>query len=442
MKNSRKALIVSYHFPPSASTGAIRPMKFVKYLSGFGWNPIVLTCNNSFDFGAKKNTELLKDVPKNTTIVRTHTFEPLNYWYKRNEHLPRETVKGNKKGSENFITTVSKKIKGFILDILNIPDCYQGWIPFAFLQGLKIIAKHDIDIIFATTPPPSATVVGYLLSVLTKKPLILDYRDPWTTTIWAKKHFRFFESLNKKIEHKAQLQAKYIISMSKTRANELHSMYSDVDISKHVIIPNGYDPEERAQKAADLFDKLTFIHAGYLYNNDGIGTFIDVITDLIEKDMDIKNNIKILFAGAKPDYPLFNKLDKIGIASYIGKLPRKECLDTIAKSHVSLVILRNDSFSLGCIASKVFDCMMLRKPILGIIPKGETKDLIEKTRTGVAVESNDKQGLKKAILDFYNQYKNGGLTITPDNTLIEKYDRRELTKQLAHLFNKTVEAVN
>ncbi len=32
----RKILIVSYHFPPDASVGGMRPAKFAKYLAQFG----------------------------------------------------------------------------------------------------------------------------------------------------------------------------------------------------------------------------------------------------------------------------------------------------------------------------------------------------------------------------------------------------------------------
>src|SRR5438034_10867637 len=39
----KKLLLITYHYPPSAAVGAIRPSKFVRYLPELGWQPIVLT---------------------------------------------------------------------------------------------------------------------------------------------------------------------------------------------------------------------------------------------------------------------------------------------------------------------------------------------------------------------------------------------------------------
>jgi len=46
--NSRKILLISYHFPPSAGVGSIRPAKFAKYLPQFGWHPYVLTIDEKY----------------------------------------------------------------------------------------------------------------------------------------------------------------------------------------------------------------------------------------------------------------------------------------------------------------------------------------------------------------------------------------------------------
>src|SRR5690349_21131617 len=44
----RKILIISYHFPPDAAVGGMRPAKFAKYLPQFGWEPIILTVKQHY----------------------------------------------------------------------------------------------------------------------------------------------------------------------------------------------------------------------------------------------------------------------------------------------------------------------------------------------------------------------------------------------------------
>lgn len=64
--NSKKVLFIAYHFPPDAAVGAIRPAKFVKYLSRLGWEPIVLTIRKEHiplsDFGRLKDVQHLPSI--------------------------------------------------------------------------------------------------------------------------------------------------------------------------------------------------------------------------------------------------------------------------------------------------------------------------------------------------------------------------------------------
>ena len=70
-------LFFAYEFPPVQTTGSIRPVKFVKYLTKFGVNPIVITTDvesvkRAFNH-AKIDESLLSDLPIGTTIIRIPT---------------------------------------------------------------------------------------------------------------------------------------------------------------------------------------------------------------------------------------------------------------------------------------------------------------------------------------------------------------------------------
>ena len=45
-RGMKKALIITYYWPPSGGAGVQRWLKFVKYLRGFGWEPVVYTPGN------------------------------------------------------------------------------------------------------------------------------------------------------------------------------------------------------------------------------------------------------------------------------------------------------------------------------------------------------------------------------------------------------------
>lgn len=437
----KKVIIISYHFPPSSSTGAIRPMKFVKYLREFEWQPFVLTCKNPFDFGAKKNEALLDEIPKGIQIFRTTSFEPLNYiWRKQNtnEFKSRIDVRKSPHSTTRSNFSILGKLKGLVRDILTIPDRGQGWIPFAFFSGLRIIKKENIDVIYATTPPPSAIVVGYLLSKFTGLPLVIDYRDPWNQAWWAAKNFKFFENINRCLEEAVHKHAKGVISVSDKRKEELYSEYP-IDKNKHMVITNGYDSEEMRHNNNGHFDKFTFIHAGSLYGDTSTADFVTAIEDIARYNANFRKDVKALFIRSRPQIAAFDRLEKEGIVEYKDFLPRRECLDVIAKSHVLLLFLEKGDFSTGCIPLKLFDYMMFKRPILGILPAGEARTLLEKTKIGVVVEPGQREMLQSTISMLYQQYKEDKLSVQTDYTLIKQYGRKELTRQLAGLFDKVVQ---
>src|SRR5688500_8400881 len=70
----RRVLIVSYLFPPVGGAGVQRAVKFVKYLSEFGWQPSVLTVANPSV--PVMDRSLLADIPRDVTIHKARTLEP------------------------------------------------------------------------------------------------------------------------------------------------------------------------------------------------------------------------------------------------------------------------------------------------------------------------------------------------------------------------------
>ena len=70
----KQALMVAHDYPPSNVVGAVRPSKFVHYLPGFGWEPIVLA-----------GRDVHQDIPGNSTAEIYHVREwphPLKTYYR------------------------------------------------------------------------------------------------------------------------------------------------------------------------------------------------------------------------------------------------------------------------------------------------------------------------------------------------------------------------
>src|SRR4030042_5664830 len=125
---SKKLLLLSYYWPPLGGPGAIRPVKFVKYLPSFGYDPFIVTRK---DIAYHSYDELLIDDVKKINVIRTETLDPARLLWLC--------------GMRNYRP---KKWQGPIKQGFNFPDHKIFWLPFAYQAGIH----HEHDYIMVTAP--------------------------------------------------------------------------------------------------------------------------------------------------------------------------------------------------------------------------------------------------------------------------------------------------
>jgi hypothetical protein len=77
---AKRALIITYYWPPGGGAGVQRWLKFVKYLHSFGWTPVIYTPSNGEM--PVLDESLSHDVPEATQVIRQPIWEPYSM-YKR-----------------------------------------------------------------------------------------------------------------------------------------------------------------------------------------------------------------------------------------------------------------------------------------------------------------------------------------------------------------------
>ena len=303
--------------------------------------------------------------------------------------------------------------------------------------------KHNISVIYATTPFPSAIVAGYILSKLTRLPLVVDYRNPWNSSYWARKNLKVFEIISYKIEKTILSHARNIITLSVSLEKELRKSYPNISLAKYIVIPNGYDSEEKIPINANLYEQCTLTHAGHLYHKDDTEDLLSVVAEMVDNETEMKKSFRLLFLGAKPESNLFEKLQSLGVAEHRKRLPREKCLEVISRSHALLVFLNKSKQMPGLMMpSKIFDAMKCKKPVFALMDDGEEKQLIEAAGLGTVANYGEKDKIKRHLYDVYQKYKVDEKSDHLFNDdLIKKYERKELTRKLANVFDDLSVAV-
>jgi hypothetical protein len=178
----KKALMISYAFPPMSVVGVYRTLKFCKFLPEFGWQPVVLTVRRAKDWAYDES--LLSDLPPETKVYRTISFEPLSTYESLQGRIRKSSLHTGETPSVTVSTearrSLPRRVRSYLAGWLSTPDKKTFWLPFALARGRGIIKDEKIDLVYTSSPPHSTHLVGHGLSKLCDLPWVADVRplDP------------------------------------------------------------------------------------------------------------------------------------------------------------------------------------------------------------------------------------------------------------------------
>ena len=428
----RRVLVIAYYFPPMGLSGVQRTLKFVKYLSQFGWHPTVLTVDPRGYF-AKDETMLAELEGRNVTVVRTPPSGPARFLRKKDiVEIPAEW---------------KRKLLSRLSDTFFIPDNKIGWRRRAVAQALALHREAPFDLLFATGPPFTSFLIGRKLKRKINKPLVFDYRDPWVDN-----PFKFYPTplhrlANIRLERKALRASSHVITTNRRVKEQIlrrHRFltYHDIDIISQGFDPADFTPAARvaggkktASAATQGEHRMRVTYAGVFWEDRVPDFFLRALRDLFAEKPRLRGRIEAVFAGKfrEENLKLVTKLGLQDAVRVLGYLPHRECVRELCASDVLWMTVGDDSGSPG----KVYEYIGARKPILGLVPEGYLKSTILEAG-GKTVPPADVTSIKCALEEFLDLHEKRQLK-GPRADVVEKYDRLALTGTLAKLFESLFE---
>ncbi|HXB10407.1 MAG TPA: glycosyltransferase family 4 protein [Bacteroidia bacterium] len=433
----KKALIITYYWPPSGGAGVQRWLKFVKYLRDYGWEPIVYTPSNPES--PTNDTSLEKDIPKGITILKTEIWEPYS-WYKK--------LIGQKKDDKINAAFLSESEKPKMMERFSVwvrgnffvPDARVFWVKPSIKYLSAYLAKNPVDVIISTGPPHSMHLIAAGLKKKLNIPWLADFRDPWTNIDFYSK-LMLSPAADKK-HHKLELdvlqKADAITCVGRTMIEEFKQILKNSTLEKKFhFIPNGFDPEDYKNETALSMDKkFSMSHIGMLDKTRNPEALWKVLSQLVKNNPAFAADLEIKLVG-KTDFAVNADIEQYDLAKYLTKiayLSHHEVTLAQKQSQVLLLLINNTPNALGIITGKFFEYMAAHRPIICIGPSGGDVDkILSETNSGYLSGYDDTQALEKNILVLYDKFKKG--TLSSENKNIEKYSRKELSNDLSKVLN-------
>jgi glycosyltransferase involved in cell wall biosynthesis len=421
----KKVLIISYYFPPLGMGGVQRITKFVKYLPESGWKPYVLTVKD-VEYIAKDRS-LLNDLTDQARITRTGSFDPLRIQFllknilgSRDEEVARESLK-----------------KSGLLSWLFFPDNKVGWIPFALKKGLSVCRREKIDLIFSTSPPPSAHLTAYLIKRATKIPWIADFRDPWIGYKLERYPTQLHLLLKKRLEKTIITNADKVVAANPIIKGELEK--TNPRKENLCLIDQGYDEEDFENFRPVAPEKFTIGYLGTFSQDCNPEPFFCALGELISENLVPKKKIGLKHVGGSLQIDMRKMAQKYGLQEILetkGYISHKDALNQMENVSVLLLVTSDDP----CVfPAKVFEYLRLGKPILGIVPQdSEMAKLLREMKAQAIVPPENGEGIKQAILASFKDFERKEKSYPLEEKILKRFERKELTSRLASLFEEVI----
>ncbi|MET0515785.1 MAG: hypothetical protein ABW047_10730, partial [Nitrospiraceae bacterium] len=248
----KRVLFVAYYFPPVAASGALRPLGFCRHLHLYGWEASVLTTTPESVYPAHPvDHQLGEKVPAAVRVHRVAYQDPLLRLLSLREKARRLLGLGfpvrNVHDTSAGIAGSSQRPRSFVKDTIlewtcAFPDPQTSWSAPAVRHGAMLEKYAVPDAVVATGGPWTSFLVGRTLAQRFDRPLIIDYRDPWTCNPFYSFTAQFLTRKAQHLERAICLDASRIIMNTDELRERLCIEYPEIK-HKALVIQNGFDPE-------------------------------------------------------------------------------------------------------------------------------------------------------------------------------------------------------
>lgn len=415
--------MIAPYFVPRRRVGALRPFKFAIHLRSFGYQPYVLTIASPESTSTDSEKKVLEDIP----IIEIES------------PFDRTTQKtSGTKTDENESPVLNWLDKNTPLD---------SWIYLFLLKYFEIFKKAkeiNPDIIWATGDPWSSLWLGEKLSHSLSKPLVADFRDPWTVSdVNLRNRSGFSMAIDKEIEKKIIYNADKLIFTSRL-TRERYSEHYKLTGEKAKTIYNSFDLTlAKANKDETWGEELNpeylnLIFFGRFRRLSPVTPVADALKELKKMSTGDASYICIHSFG-KPDPQNLYMIREYGLEKnfiYHEPVVPEKMLPVLKSADILLLSTNMDREQV--IPAKLWDYLSVEIPILSITPNPEVGDIIMRSKAGIQVHPHEKVEIAELLQSFAKAKRNDeSFLLSPEKEIPDRniYEAKHTSEELASVFD-------
>jgi hypothetical protein len=430
---AHRILIVSPHFPPINAPDHQRVRMSLPYLEEFGWEAHVLAVRPDFVEGIE-DLELLKTIPSQVPVTYTKA-------------LP------------------VKQTRRFGMGSL-------GWrsYPYLLQAGDRLLSQDKFDLVYFSTTMFNCMVLGTRWYRRFGVPYVLDFQDPWLSDYYKQPgspvppggRFKYgFSQLQAKLlEPRAMKKVSHVISVSPAYPNILQQRYPYLQPEQFTVLPFGAsEPDFELLPSLNIQQKIFDPNDGkrhWVYvgrGGDDMALALRILFSGIQSQRqhnpEAWRSLQLHFIGTSyaPGDKAVKSIEPIaqefGIADIVTEYPHRipyfEALQVLIDSDAILMIGSDDP---SYTASKLYPCVLARKPILAIFHReSSVVDILHRCQAGLAINfalENQPEDLLMEITTQLNCLLSTPKGFQPETnwSAFQPYTAREMTRKQCAVFDR------
>jgi glycosyltransferase involved in cell wall biosynthesis len=442
--------MVLYFFPPLGGVSMSRNVRNVEHLPRFGWTPVVLTPTDGAY--SPKDPASLALVAPDIRVIRTRSVEPghlrallaplgkaMRRRFRENDGRNRRRVRCRPRRATGPAPADTRGARRPELHGLRrlvfFPDDRLGWLPFALFAAIRAHRRAPFDALYSTSSPITSHLVCATLKHLTGLPWVAEFRDPWVGNALAAPLPWLHRRLQVRLERWIVHSADRVVCLSPGITRLYRRRYPDV----HGIetITNGYDrAETRPRRTSQPGRRFRIVYTGTLDRALELETFLLGVERLVARRPDLIGRFEVTFYGEAADScaavaDRFLAERRLGdLIRFPGFVPRQVALDAVADADAALILLGEGPGMGLFVGGKLFDYLGQNRQILAMLPRGDTREILEQLDWGVIADP-DPPAVERAIERL--------LTLPPPARPADpdgRFDRVALAARLAEVLDQ------
>jgi len=423
----KRVLIVTPHWPPHVYPDMHRARTALPYLSESDWEPLILSIDHS-QLNGFQDPDLMQTVPAKTRQWKAGAMA--RFW----------------------------------LAALGIGD--GGWRSLCSLYriGREILEKEKPDLVFFSTSLFPVMMLGPLWKKQYGVPYVLDFQDPWVPDqrglLLAKSCLkaRLSRALDRRMEPYAVKQAAHIISVSPSYVEMLSHRYA-LSEDRFTTLPFGA-PEsdfeivqnrpvtQNVFRLDDGFRHWVYAGRGGKDLRLALRAIFIALADARRKSPKDWSRLRLHFIGTQyaPSSNGPKSIAQLAAEHGVNDLVIEQTerigyLESLRCLLDAEAIVVPGSEDPGYTASKIYPCILARKPLLAVFhQKSSVCDVLRKTGAGelVTFSDNARPGDVAARIsrNWFERWPRG--TPATDWKEFSAYTAHEMTRKMCMAFDRAL----